>query len=148
MKNDTLTLLEFIFKNADMGKRTLPPIMDRTENQPLKMALRDFLTEYTDICAQAEIQLIACGHTDPKGLSIPEKIMSDMAVRMNTAKDDSPSNLADMLIKGGAMGVTDISKQLHTCEQASEDAKALARRLRKCNEDIIERMKDFLSVIS
>ena len=145
---DTNALLDFVYKNADMGKQTLPYLIEKTTNERLKGTLEDILKEYTDIAAKAELSLIDGGVEEPKGLSMPEKLMTDMSLRINANIDDTTAHFADMMIKGASMGVTDISKKLELYKGADKDARGLAERLRRCNEDTIDRMKDFLTVVN
>ena len=146
--NDNTALLEFVYKNADMGKATLPYIIEKADDRRFRDTLGEILKEYTDIAAKTELQLIDSGHRDPKGLSMPEKLMTDMSLRINANMDTGVAHLADMMIKGASMGVTDISKQLDRYKGAGEQARGLAERLRRCNEDTIDKMKDFLTVVT
>lgn len=146
MRTDNETLLLFIYKNAEMGKSSLPYICDKSDDKRFSRVLSELLKEYAEIYSKAELMLIDCGENDPRGLSASERFMSDASVRMNAMLDKRISNYAEMLIKGAAMGVTDISEQLSKYKNASDDTKALAERLKRCNESVIERMTDFLTV--
>lgn len=146
MKTDNETLLLFIYKNSEMGKSSLPYICDKSDDKRFSRVLSELLKEYAEIYSKAELMLIDCGVNDPMGLSVSERFMSDASVRMSAMLDKRISNYAEMLINGAAMGVTDISEQLSKYKNASDDAKALAERLKRCNESVIERMTDFLTV--
>ena len=104
------------------------------------------LTDYDEICAEADLQLKNNGVSEASGLNIGEKMMTEMSLRFSTMKDRSVPHLADMLLKGASMGVTDISKKLEECKGADEDSVRLAKRLLKMNNDTIDEMKEFLTV--
>ena len=72
-------------------------------------------------------------------------MMTEFSLRMSTIKDRSVPHLADMLLKGASMGVTDISKKLDECRDADEGSVKLANRLLKMNNDTIDEMKQFLT---
>ena len=144
--NDTQKLLEFIYKNAEMGRKTVDPIKNMTESENFKAALERMLGDYSEICANADRLLKQYGEEEASGLNIAEKMMTEVSLRMNTMKDRSVPHLADMLLKGASMGVTDISKKIAECKNADEKAVELANRLLKMNNDTIDEMKGFLTV--
>ena len=69
-----------------------------------------------------------------------------MGVMMNTMMDNTSSHIADMMIQGATMGITDTTKLVRENENSpcSEEALALARRIIKYEEESIERLKEFL----
>lgn len=144
--NDTQRLLEFIYKNSEMGRKTVDPIKNMNNDTRFQETLDRMLTDYDEICAEADLQLKNNGVSEASGLNIGEKMMTEMSLRFSTMKDRSVPHLADMLLKGASMGVTDISKKLEECKGADEDSVRLAKRLLKMNNDTIDEMKEFLTV--
>lgn len=144
--NDTQKLLEFIYKNAEMGRKTVDPIKNMNNDSKFQTTLDRMLSDYNEICTEADRLLKECGVSEASGLNIGEKMMTEMSLRFNTIKDRSVPHLADMLLKGASMGVTDISKKLDECRDADEGSVRLANRLLKMNSDTIDEMKQFLTV--
>ncbi len=142
--NDTQALLEFIYKNAEMGRKTLAPISDMNTNEEFGKTVSRLLGQFAEICSEADRELNSLGWDKAEGLSGMEKFMTEMALKMNTIKDKSVPHLADMILKGASMGVTDISKKLSEYVTADENAKELALKLRKLNSDVIDDMKKYL----
>lgn len=175
--NDTQKLLCFIYKNAEMGTRTLPQIIGKArrdddtstighEGAPRKIsgklessvecrpafidALHARLEKYGEICNEAEELL---RREDPNadfeklGQSGLEKTMVDSMLYMNTLRDTTCSHLSDMLLKGSSMGVTDIAKQIKKHPAASDEAVRLAEKLMKVEQDGIEEMKKYLTAV-
>lgn len=58
-------------------------------------------------------------------------------------KDDS-SQVAKVLMNGCNMGIQSISECMNQCSNASHESKSLAKKLVKCEEQIMEDMKKFL----
>ena len=143
---DTQKLLEFIYKNSEMGRKTVDPVKNMNKDTEFQTALDRMLGDYDDICNEADRMLMDKCSTEAAGLNVGEKLMTEMALRMSTIKDRSVPHLADMLLKGASMGVTDISKKLEECKNADEDSVRLAKRLLKMNNDTIDEMKQFLTV--
>jgi hypothetical protein len=69
-----------------------------------------------------------------------------MGVMMNTMMDNTSSHIADMMIQGATMGITDTTKLVRENENSScsEEAIALAKKIIKYEEESIERLKEFL----
>lgn len=146
--NDTQKLLEFIYKNAEMGRKTVDPIKNMNRDTRFQETLDRMLTDYDEICTEADLRLKEWGVPEASGLNIGEKMMTEMSLRFSTMKDRSVPHLADMLLKGASMGVTDISKKLEEYSGADEGSVKLAKRLLKMNSDTIDEMKQFLTVTS
>ena len=83
---------------------------------------------------------------EAKDESIFAKLGTKMSVAMNTMVDSTSSHIAEMMIQGGTMGITDATKTLREYENTScsEDALDLAKRIIKFEEDSIEKLKEFL----
>jgi hypothetical protein len=144
--NDSQKLLEFIYKNAEMGRKTVDPIKKMNNDTDFQTALDRMLGDYDEICTEADRLLKKSGVSEASGLNIGERMMTEVSLRMSTIKDRTVPHLADMLLKGASMGVTDISKKLEECREADEDSVRLAKRLLKMNSDTIDEMKQFLTV--
>lgn len=144
--NDTRALLEFIYKNAEMGRKTVHPLIDLSDNDEFKNVLSRMVGDYSEICAKSDLLLRENGMDEASGLNMMEKIMTEFSLRMNTIKDHSVRHIADMLVKGASMGMSDISKKLEEHPDADQSAKDLAKRLLKLNSDTIDEMKKFLTV--
>ena len=142
--NDTQALLEVIYKNAEMGKKTLSPISDMNSNEEFDNVISRLIGQYAEICSEADRQLTALGWDKASGLNGMEKLMTEASLRMSTMKDRSVPHLADMVLKGGSMGVTDISKKLSEYRTANEESRKLANSLLAVNSDVIDDMEKFL----
>lgn len=144
--NDTHALLEFIYKNAEMGRKTTQPLADMTNDKKFSEVLTRISNDYADICAEADKLLRDNGMDEASGLNMAEKMMTEVSLRMNTLKDQSVRHIADMLIKGGSMGMSDISKKLEEYTNADDKSRTLAKKVLKLNSAVIDDMKEFLTV--
>ncbi len=142
--NDTQALLEFVYKNAEMGRKTLSPISGMNSNDEFERVIDRMIGQYAEICSEADKLLTDCGWDRASGLNGMEKFMTEMSLRMSTMKDKSVPHLADMVLKGASMGVTDISKKLTEHCVADDNAIRLAEKLRDLNSSVIDDMKKFL----
>lgn len=145
-------LLSFVYKNAEMGRQTLPKLIELTEDEKLRASLENQLGEYEEISAEAKKMLRSDRSIDEEeletvGLSGFEKLTTDMMLRLNTVSDHSTAHFADMLLKGSSMGITDISKQLERYPGAGEGAVGLAHKLLRSEENNIDEMKKYLTCV-
>lgn len=73
-----------------------------------------------------------------------EKIKTYLMMNLQTMMDKSDSHIAQMLIQGSTMGVTDAVKRLHDYQDADRKVVDLMEDLRKFEEKSIEKIKEFL----
>lgn len=143
MDEKTITLLNNVAKNAEMGKNTLRQLLCIVENQALKEELHKQLDTYEDLNRRASAMLCVEGEL-PEGQSNFARINTSLGIKMNTMKDSSPRHIAEMLIQGCHMGVTDMVKEIKDANGANPGAIALAARLQNAEETYAEDLKSFL----
>ena len=82
----------------------------------------------------------------PREENIMTKMMSKVGMAMNTMIDSTDSHIAQMMIEGATMGVTENTKLLRQYENksCSEKSMSLAKETIKFMEDTVERMKAYL----
>ena len=82
---------------------------------------------------------------DPKEPNFFKKAMLWSGVKMNAMKDDSKSHIADMLIQGTTMGLTEIMTLIsENGEIMDKEVLSLAEELRDMESSFLERMKSYL----
>ena len=136
-------LLQFVHKNAEMGKGTIPQVLEVVEEPKLRGALKSQLGEYEAIAARAE-RLLQKRGIAPHESGEMREFMSGVMIRCKTLADRSPSHIAEMMIQGSTMGTIQMTRRLHNCEAADGEALLLAHKLLRTEENNIEQMKEFL----
>lgn len=147
--SDTRQLLEFIYKNAQMGIQTLPKLIEKADNPQLIDNMTRQLAEYEEIVKTADTLIKNDDDYDNKalgGLSKLEKLTTDTMLSINTMKDVSSGHIADMLIKGSSMGIKDISEHMRGNAGADTETLQLAEKLRQTQQTNIDEMQNFLSL--
>ena len=137
------TLLRNVHKNAEMGKGTIPQVLEVTQTPALRKALEHQLQEYEKVADRAQnlLQQRGLEAEDPGDL---KDFMSGLMIRAKTMTDRSPSHIAEMMIQGSTMGTIQMARKLHSCETADEEAAELANELLRIEEQNIQQMKEFL----
>lgn len=142
--NANAELLNFVYQNSQMGVETLSQLLDITNDTDFREILEKQKKGYEDFHRQAKQMLNENGY-DEKGLNAFEKIRTYLMVNIQTMTDDSVSHIAQMLIEGSSMGITDALKKLHKYEGETEkEIHKLMDQLRQFEEKNVEKLKEFL----
>ena len=83
------------------------------------------------------------GHTEEE-LSTMAKLSSQVMTTMKTINDKSPSKIAELMIKGNTMGVTQSIKNINDYQNGDERILDLSNKLLQTEQNNIEQMKQFL----
>jgi hypothetical protein len=144
---DTRALLELIYKNAEMGRLNLPELIKLSSDAKFTASLKEQLSDYEALSNEATRMIRELYGEDPNGVNLLDKMRTEITLRISTFRDTSVPHIADMLVKGNSMGITDMAKQLKTYRMASEEARGLAERLLKSQERNLDNMKGFLTLV-
>lgn len=144
---DTRALLELIYKNAEMGRLTLPELIKLSSDEKFTASLKEQLSDYESLSNEASRMIRELYGEEPNGVNMLDKMRTEITLRISTFRDTSVPHIADMLVKGNSMGITDMAKQLKTYRMASEDARGLANRLLRAQERNLDNMKGFLTLV-
>ena len=143
IKNDSEILAE-IYRNAQLGLTSIVDLLPEVDDEEIKEELTRQHEEYEKICSEAtkiasELQL------ELKEPSPIKKAMMWSAIKMNTASDNSRSNVAQMMIKGTVQGITSLKTSMGESEKVmnSEIKKLLARAI-DLEEGFEKRLKSYL----
>ena len=141
----TATLLQAIYKNVKMAGDSILTLMPKVKDSKLKNDLTVQLSVYEAYASRAA-KLLADEGAKPEEEGTVTKMAAKWGSMMNTMLDSTTSHLAEMMIEGATMGVTDMTKLVREYENSncSEEALSLAREIISFEEDTIERMKEFL----
>lgn len=141
--NVDLDLLEKTYQNASIGITALKAVMDKVDNKEMNKDLHRQLREYRVIADKSKNQLLANG-TKVKEQSFYIKTIMKGNVKMNTLMNPSDSRIAQMVIQGSTMGVTQMTKLLHAKKNADGVSTEIAQEFIQKEEGNIETMKKYL----
>ena len=141
--NVDLDLLEKTYQNANMGIVALKSVIDKSTDAEFKNAINKQLMDYHKIADRSKEELMKSG-AETKGNSALEKLMLKGNVRMNTMVDSSRSHIAQMIIRGSTMGITQMTKLLNSKPEADGSSARIAKEFIHLEQDNIDKMKKFL----
>jgi predicted methyltransferase len=141
--NENIEMLNYVYQNAEMGKTTIEQILKEVNFLEFRDVLKEQLRDYQYVVNKCDTILSEEGKL-PKGVDVMPKIMSYFKIKFDTLKDDTPSHIAEMMINGSTMGITDITKNLNRYNNINNETKDLASRLLKIEQDNIDVLKSYL----
>ncbi len=141
--NVDLDLLEKTYQNASIGITALKAVMDKVENREMNKELHQQLRDYREIANKSKEQLIANG-TKVKEQSFYTKSIMKGNVKLNILMRPTDSSIAQMVIQGSTMGVTQMTKLIHAKKNADGVSTDIAKDFVKKEENNIETMKKYL----
>lgn len=144
--NENVELLEFIYKNAEMGSFTLTKLINELKDKEnkIKKVVEDEIKGYEKYIKESK-KLIDKGKYELKENGLMSKMGASMGIKKETKADNSDAAIAHMIIEGLTMGVVDISTKINNYKDvADKKVISLASDFLKFQEDEIERLKTFL----
>ena len=143
MNETTVGLLNEVSQTAEMGKNTVRRLLDVTDDEKMLAHLHSEMETFEDVSRRAHAMLATAGQL-PKEQSPVAKLSAQLGIGMKTMIDRSPRSLAEMLIEGNTMGVTQMAEALRDAPGANAGAVALARRLQSAEETYAQELHEFL----
>ena len=134
-----------IYKNTKMGADSIINLLPHIKNDALRSVVTMQLDGYEKYAARAAAALRDRGK-EPKEENLITRVSARMGMAVNTMIDSTTSHVAEMMIEGSNMGITDMTKLLndHEPRGTSPDAVRLARELVSFEEHNLEMLKRYL----
>lgn len=135
--------LSDIYRGVRMGAETLDSILKRTEGKMIKQELMREKHTYREF----ENKLMNEIHNRkqrPRPVSRAKKQMAKMGIVMNTAFDNSPSHIADLVIQGNNMGIIGMNKAINHHRYCDKKITGLANELISIQKENIDNLTRFL----
>ncbi|WP_434310026.1 hypothetical protein [Hominifimenecus sp. rT4P-3] len=138
-----LSLLNHVYQNTQMGLESLPLLKSKSQDTTFQKAIDHQYREYKQINQRAQ-NLMKKKHITPKDVRPTAKMSATVMTNMKTLMDRSTSHLAEMVIQGNTMGVTQITRALHETKAPDAEVKALAQQLLKTTDNNLQALRKFL----
>ncbi|SMC56551.1 hypothetical protein [Papillibacter cinnamivorans] len=142
--NNEAALLCGVYHGADIGCDSIRTLLPKVKNPEFRSDLKTQYQQYQEIQNQAEEQLKTLGQC-PEAASLPAKMGIMASIHLNTLANRETSHLANMMIQGSTMGITEMTKALNHYGPGDPKVRSLAENLVNTEQGNIERMKKYLS---
>ena len=140
--NSPEIVLQAIHENAEMGRETIFHLRRKADGAFATM-LRKQQAGYDGILARSGEMLREMGVT-PKRPPWMIRMMTDMGMDIRTARDASAPKLAQLLIRGASMGISDIREELRKNPDMHPKVRALGEELVTMEETQLRQWVDQL----
>ena len=145
MTTQTAELAQAVYKNVKMAGDSILNVMPKVKDERLKADMTAQLSAFEAFASRAA-KLLADEGAKPEQEGVMTKMAAKWGTMMDTMRDSTTSHIAEMMVEGATMGVTDMMKQLREAENgcASEASLRLARDVCAFEEKVAEDMKSYL----
>ena len=141
--HNTSELLDRTYENVRMASYAIDCIIEKIENPKLADLLRkqnkfylSMVNEIEDLAEKIEHKL--------KDINPMLKGMSFLSIKTKTLMNNDSPKLAEMLIQGTTMGVTDTLKAKNEYESNNEQLNTIVDRIIQHEEEFVDSLKTFL----
>lgn len=137
--------LSQIYKNVKMGADSIINLLPSVKDDSLRSMMTMQLDGYEKYAARAAKALEERGMV-AKEENIFTRVSARMGMAINTMIDSTTGHIAEMMIQGSNMGITDMTKLLneHAAGGSCVDAVRLAREVVAFEEHNLEMLKRYL----
>lgn len=144
-RNCTRELLEGLYKNVSTEAQSLTQMISKVKSSELSAELTSQLNTYGEFSSKIESELKASTGQKPDK-SIISAVTTKLGIEMNALMDSSDDRIAQMVIEGTTMGITDTIRLVRDYENSNcrESALDLAKNVVTFQESAVERTKSFL----
>lgn len=144
--DENIELLQFIYKNSEMGVFTIKQLLKNLEDKDnkIKGLAKEELDSYENFKEESE-ELIEAYDYDVQKNKITSKIMSSMGISHEVNSDNSDSSIAHMLTEGITMGIVDMETKINNYkDKVEKDIMKLAKDFLKFQQEEVEKLKEYM----
>ena len=144
MRNhDTIELLKECNAGIKMGVNSIDEVLDKVQDEKLKKILISSKEAHQVLGSETHELLNQCDECgkEPNPMA---KGMSWLKTNVMLAMEKTDSTIADLITDGCDIGTKTLNKYLNDYESASEEAKSIAKRLIKIEDDLAADIRCFL----
>ncbi len=132
-----------VYRNAHLALQSISDILPSVEDDELKKELREQYEGYEKIIGEISTYMAEKG-VEPKDVNFFKKAMMYGSIKMKTAMNNSRNQIADMMIKGTVMGVSELTAMKNENTNLDQDVLNFVEKLLALEEEYEQRLKKFL----
>lgn len=135
-------VLDENYRACSMGTEAINTIIRKVTDEKLALELNRQACKYTNLARKVTDKL-AREYETPRG-QVTEKAKLWAGLQLNTLKDTSNEHVAELMIRGNAMAMTDMMKVVKANKTAKKEYCELAEEIMDFEEKCIETFKTYL----
>ncbi|MBE6584919.1 MAG: hypothetical protein E7645_00150 [Ruminococcaceae bacterium] len=144
-KSPAVELATELYKNITMGSDAIIHLLPKVKDNGMKTSMTASMCYYEKAAGKVKAFLKEHG-AEAKEEPLMTRMASRMGIVMNTALDATSSHIAQMLIEGSTMAITEATRLCHRFERQAgcEEMLTVAKELAEFEQAHIEKLKSFL----
>lgn len=140
-KNLDKEALISVYKNAHIALQSISDVIGATDDGKMKEELFAEYEGYEKFIGKLSSFMTQTG-VERQDVNFIQKAFMYTSVKMNTLTDNSPSHIAELMIKGTVNGITELAELLNNHgKELGDKVRALTEELKKLEESYEERLK-------
>ncbi|MBR5578545.1 MAG: hypothetical protein IKW28_06070 [Lachnospiraceae bacterium] len=143
MNKDDAAVLKNVQKNIEMAMKAIETVEPKVQEKNLALLLADTNKRYALLHNKVVSKMVE-EKIQPEKSSTMENMMLVGGITGNTLLNTSTGHLAELMIKGSNMGITDLNKTLNHHGEASKEAKEIVEELLEMEKYNLEEYKKYL----
>ena len=132
-----------IYKNAHIALQSINDIMPSVENDELKKELQNEYEGYEKFIGELSTYMAEIG-IEPKDINPVKKAFMWTSIKMKTIFDNSKTQIAEMMIKGTVMGITELTAMKNEAINLDEGVLEYLDKLLTLEESYEKELKKYL----
>ena len=137
-------VLNNVYKNAHIAMQSISNVMPEVSDAAFLNELSAEYDGYDNFIGDLSAYMKDKGLT-PTDVNVFAKAMMWTSIKMKTVADDSSSHVADMMLKGTVMGISELMQLISRGgDKLDNEVKAYTRRLINIEEDYESKLKTYL----
>ena len=136
--------LNSIYKTAQIGLASISNVSKEVENSAMKEELDNEYEGYEKFISEITTYIVQNGY-EKKEVNPMKKAFMWTSIKLNTLTDDSSNHVAQLMIKGTVMGITEMQELINSENKAlSEEVLHYAEELKDIMEKYEQQLKNYL----
>ncbi len=132
-----------VYKNAHLALQSISDLLPSVDDNELKIELREQYEGYEKIIGEISTYMAEKG-VEPKDVNFFKKAMMYGSIKMKTVMNNSRNQIADMMIKGTVMGISELTAMKNESSNLDQDVLNFVEKLLSLEEEYEQRLKKFL----
>lgn len=141
--SSTIKLIDEAYKNVRMGSFAIDCIITKIENKNLENLLRKQNAFYLEMTERINTLSNSLKH-EAIDINPFLKGSSFASIKMKTIFNNETSHIAQMLVEGTTMGITEMIKSKNDYQSSNTEVNQIADKIISHQEKFVESLKEFL----
>ena len=132
-----------VYKNAHIALQSISDLLPSITEESIKNELQEEYEGYEKVIGEISAFMAENG-IEPKDINPFKKAMMWSGIKMNTMFDTSRTHIAEIMIKGTVMGITELTAMKNESNNLDENIVQQIDKLLALEEEYEQRLKKFL----